>query len=254
MCQRSIGVLLRIETNIGLGACLTFALRRDQLRDSMSHMKRITPLIAMLVVLCAASFSQAQEFRRNAWGVTAAPMSCELTGDDLSNYEVGQTDASLGLGGFYQHLFSRRVSARFELSARQNHYGTYAQVAPLATAWCTALETTIETVVALSLDRHVDMAGHDARFSIGVGPVISAVVDQTVGFPSFATTPPSEGSYGKFGLMLDAGLALGLDPKFGVFARFRGQTDYSTFSESDSADIVRKLNSFGFHVGAEFGL
>lgn len=198
--------------------------------------------------------AQAQDYPRNAWGLVASPMSSTLTGDDLSPYEVGASDMSLGLGAFYQHVFSPRVSGRFEMSARQNHYGTYAQVAPLETAWCTALETTIETVVVVSFDRHVDLAGHDACFSVGTGPVISAVVEQTIGFPSYAPEPPSEGSYGKFGWMFDAGLALGLDPRFGVFARFRGQADYETFGASDSADIVRKLDTFGFHVGAEFGL
>jgi hypothetical protein len=216
-------------------------------------MKRTLSLICIVTTL-AAHAARAQEYRHNAWGLIASPMSVELTGNDLSNYEVGATDMSLGLGAFYQHVFSPRISGRFELSARQNHYGTYAPVAPLTSAWCTALETTVESVVVLSFDRHVDLAGHDLRFSLGTGPVLSAVVEQMIGSPSNAPDPPSEGSYGKFAWMFEGGLALGLDPKFGVFARFRGQTDYETFSASSDADIVRKLNSFGFHVGAEFGL
>ena len=215
---------------------------------------RILIGLLMLLVIATTTPLHAQEYTRNAWGLLASPMSCELTGDGLSNYEMGATDMSLGLGVFYQHIFSPRVSGRFELSWRQNHYGTYVVVSPLGTAWCTALETTVESVVVIGLDRHVDMAGHDLRFSVATGPVVSAVVEQTIGYPAFATQPPAEGSYGKFGWMFDAGLALGLDPDFGVFARFRGQSDYETFGESDDADIVRKLASFGFHVGAEFGL
>lgn len=219
-------------------------------------MKRLVPTISLLVVLLAAPNARAQEFRVNAWGLIASPMSVELTGDDLNNYEIGQTDMSLGLGAFYQHVFSKRISGRFELSGRQNHYGTYASVGSLVTdtAWCTALETTVESVVVVSFDRHIDLAGHDTRFFLGTGPVLSAVVEQSIGSPSNAPDPPSEGSYGKLGWMFEGGLALGLSPTFGVFARFRGQSDYETFSASSDADIVRKLNSFGFHIGAEFGL
>lgn len=214
-------------------------------------------LLALVLVFATASPLHAQEYPRNAWGLIASPMASELSGDDLSNYEVGATDMSLGLGAFYQHVFSPRISGRFELSARQNRYETFADTDTGALGggitWCSASETTVETVVVISFDRHIDMAGHDLRFSIGTGPVISAVVDQTIGKPS-ETVRPREGNYGKFGWMFDGGLALGLDPKFGVFARFRGQNDYETFGESDEADIVRKLATFGFHVGAEFGL
>src|SRR5712675_574538 len=152
------------------------------LAAAVSCMKARIAFVALFTVvwLACARASSAQDYPRNAWGLMASPMSSTLTGHDLSNYELGASDMSLGLGAFYQHVFAPRVSGRFELSARQNYYGTYAQVAPLATAWCSALETTIETVVVVSIDRHVDLAGHDARFSLGTGPVVSAVIEQTI--------------------------------------------------------------------------
>jgi len=209
--------------------------------------------IVMLILAGFATPLHAQEYRHNTWGMFAAPMFSELAGD-VYNFEAGAYETSLGLGAFYGHVFTSRFSGRFEVSARQVRYETYADAGnPASLTLCSALESTIESVLAFSVDRHIDMAGHDARFSVGTGPVVATVYDQTIGKPSRVGEPPLAGTYARFGWMFDAGLALGLDPGLAVFARFRAQGDLSTFSESEDADIVRRLNMFGFNVGAEFG-
>jgi hypothetical protein len=221
-------------------------------------MRHISFLLACIILFFTVSSSQAGDNRRNAWGVLVGTPTYGLT--EGHPYEVGQTNTSLDFGAFYTRFFTPHFSGRFEIYANDRHINTFATVNPgtllESTAWFSVQERAVETTVVFSLDKRVDVGGHESRFSFGWGPTMSYVYDQTLGKASpFALSAgdPRAGTYGKFGFTTDAAFGLALDPGMAIFARFRYQQDVSTFDESDDADIVRELYAFGFQTGMEFG-
>lgn len=209
-------------------------------------------LIVSALIVFTASPLFAQEFRRNAWGLVAAPMTYELTGNDLG------TNTSLDLGLFYSRFISHAISARVEVFAQDRKYMTE-EFSPDGLGggeWIPYIvdEAALAATLLLNFDRREDLAGHQLRLSIGAGGMATKVLDQTIRHadPGFATSV-GWGDYSKLGWLMEAGMALDVEPGSGVFARLRIQRDVSIFGESDDADIVRELAAFGFHVGAEFG-
>jgi hypothetical protein len=222
-------------------------------------MRDVSFLLACMLLFSTVSSSRADDYHRNAWGVVVGATTYGLT--EGQQFELSQTNTSFDVGAFYTRFFTRSFSGRFELYGDDRQINTFAPVNPNtvfeATGFFSVDERVVETATVFSLDRRVDMGGHEARLSFGAGPTMSYVYDQTLGKPdppfAFYSGDPRAGTYGKFGFMFDAGLGLAVDSDMGVFARFRYQQDVSTFAESDDADIVRQLYAFGFQAGMEFG-
>lgn len=216
--------------------------------------------VLVCIALCTdVSSSRADDYRRNGWGVVVGTPTYGLTKGHP--YEVSQTNTSLDFGAFYARFFTPHFSGRFELYADDRLINTFAPVNPATTneftSWFSVEERAVETTIVFSLDKRVDVGGHEARLSFGWGPTMSYVYDQTLGKPTSSSTfypgDPRAGTYGKFGFTSDAAFGLALDRGMGIFARFRYQQDVSTFDESEDADIVRELYAFGFQTGMEFG-
>jgi hypothetical protein len=222
-------------------------------------MRHVPAFLVCILLFTPASSARADDYHRNAWGVVVGATTYGLT--EGYQFELSQTNTSLDVGAFYTRFFTRSFSGRFELYGNDRQINTFAPVNPNtvfeATGFFSVDERVVETAMVFSLDQRVDLGGHEARLSFGAGPTMSYVFDQTLGKPApnfvFYSGDPREGSYGRFGIMFDAGFDIAVKPDTGVFARFRYQQDVSTFAASDDADIVRELYAFGFQAGMEFG-
>jgi len=215
---------------------------------------------ALVLLFCLVSPSRAQEhFVRNAWGIAVTPASYSMP--DGHHFERNVANTSLDYSAFYERFFTRSFSARFEVALQERHFNTYVMVPTTPgpgedELFLSVDQTSWSPALVLEGDRRADLSGHEARLSMGVGAAAVRVVDQEIGYPDGTGAPFNDplnnADYWKAGILFDAGLALAMYGDSSVFARFRYQSDFSTFDESDHA-IVRKLVAFGFMVGMEFG-
>jgi hypothetical protein len=213
-------------------------------------------LLSLALVALSASSLHAQDFARNAWGLAAAPMTYNIK--EGREFEVNESNTSLDFGLSYARFFSPSWSGRLEVFLQERDLYTFHSVSGYTwvdDAYYSVEEKTVQTDLVLRADRRFRLGEQGSRFFAGAGLLLAAVYDQTISRPTSSTMAgdPTAGTYLKFGWLADAGVSLGIDDDFGVFASFRIQQDEDAFSRSDDADIVREVAAFGFHVGAEFG-
>jgi hypothetical protein len=217
-------------------------------------------LIALVLVTVTAVPLNAQDTRvmtRNAWGISFAPMNYGLA--EGYSVETTQSYSSLDVGLFYTRFFSPSWSGRLEVFSLDRDYNTFAPAAgaPDDISYFVVNEAIIQADLVLHLDRRFELGTSDGRVFIGGGVMVSGIHDQTVvpWYPADVPTSsdPGEGTYFKWGWLLEGGMSVTFYRRSAIFALLRMQQDEDMFGESDDADIARELGAYGFHVGMEYG-
>jgi hypothetical protein len=224
----------------------------------MSHMKRIVSLIGMFVVLLVGTAAQAQDFRRNAYGMYAAPTIYGFA--QGSEYNVASSSAGLDLGGYYSRFFTPSFSARLEV-----RYGTRvmdditpSELFPGSYVGFRLEESILEVPIILEGDRRIPVGDHEVRVSVGAGVSAKFVLDQKLLEPG-GELPEDQGfkaadSYRKVGLLVDGGTTFNVDRRSSIFLRLRVDFDVATAGEPEDATAIRRFWAAGFYAGFEYGL
>jgi hypothetical protein len=213
--------------------------------------------VLSLLALVAVSSAHAQDFRRNAYGMYAAPTIYGLSKG--SDYNLATSNGGLDLGAYYSRAFTSSVSMRVEAryGTRALDYSARAK-APLSGAYLVfrVSEQILEVPVILEADRRIDMNGHEFKVSVGGGFSTKFVLDQKLFGPSGESDSPynpiAADSYRKVGFLVDGGATFQVDRGSAVFARLRFDVDLATAGEPDDADVITRFWAAGFYAGFEY--
>ena len=213
--------------------------------------------LLFLFALVAVPAAHAQDFRRNAYGMYAAPTIYGFAKG--SEYDVAASSAGLDLGAYYSRFFTPSFSARLEV-----RYGTRVMddlvtidVFPGAYSMVRVEESILEVPVIIQGDRRVPVGDHELRVSVGGGFSTKFVLEQKLLGPSGEVSGKygvvAAGSYRKVGLLVDGGTTFSVDRRSAIFLRFRVDYDIATAGEPDDASVIRRFWAAGFYAGFEYG-
>lgn len=218
-------------------------------------MSRVSALfLGVAVILAAAPAIAAEDYTRNAWGIYAAPTIYGLA--EGTRYNVASSATLVDLGVFYRRSLGPRWGARVEIVAAQRQLDVAVPFQPTGLPdgvyTIRVDESTLLIPVVLENDRRVPIGERELRVTLGAGVCGTFVLEQELLVPSGSPEPLTPGEYQKFGWLLDGGVTLGIDPRTGVFGRFRLYRDESTFGDS-GVSLVEEFWAFSFAGGFEFG-
>jgi hypothetical protein len=202
--------------------------------------------------MVAAAPARGNDSHQNAWGIYAAPIMYGFA--QGSQYDLAADGNALDFGAYYTRFIGSRFSARLEVRFGQRQIDATQYITGSPWLYFFRLdETFVEFPLMVHSERRTMFGDREARLSIGGGAVFTAVLDQELLLAEGESPLLTAGEYQKFGWTVDAGLTVDVGGGAGVFALLRYQRDESVFGESEDADVQRRFEAWGMHVGLESG-